>query len=562
MLGATVMGGGLTSCSDSWLDVDSKTESNTGNFYKTTADAESALIGCYSAWRRTNSDNAWGFYICSTLMSDECFAGTGTSDAPQYQVVDRFDLSQYSAGTSLLESAWDSYYRVIYRCNELIRYNDNGQIQWDNAATQGRVIGEAKLIRAITYFEMVRLWERIPLLLEPTDNPNVPQAEPDDTYAAIIADMKFAAENIPADAYPRSAKDVNDGRMTAAAAKGMLARVYLFYSGYYGKEPAGLTKAEVTDGLGDIITSGDYKLENYADLWPAASQTPKQGALSWEKDTYKMVNDEVILQMHFNYIGNAYGDDEDKHGNRWLVLLGMRKFWSSPYAYGWGLGCVNPKYVAGFERNDPRRTHSIIDFNREGIAEKMDNGASGTFEDYLKDQREFTGYTIKKYTPTCYYDGTTTVPGKTGTGAVQEYQTQPYVILRYSDVLLMAAELGGVPAKSAQECLDEVRRRAYTDADGVLSPDYKQYSVSKETIMKERQAEFAFEAIRYWDLLRQGVDYAAGVIAEENTEVLTGNKAEYITIKAENIKAKRGLMQIPQNQITLSNGVLKQNAGW
>ena len=561
LLVGSVLTGGLTSCSDSWLDVESKTESNTGNFYRTQDDAESALIGCYSAWRRTNSYGTWGFYMCSTLMSDECFAGTGVADTPDYSVVDRFDQSRYAAGTSLLESAWDSYYKCIYRCNELIRYDENGQIEWNDGAVRGRIMGECHALRALCYFDMVRLWENIPLLTEPTDNPNVPQANPDDVYATIVSDFKFAADNIPSDAYPRSEKDINDGRLTRFAAEGMLARVYLYYNGYYGKQLANLSKEEVVNYLDEIIKSGDYKLEQFSHLWPAASQTPAKDSHSWEKDNYKMVNDEVILQMHFNYIGNAYGSDEDKHGNRWIVMFGLRKFWASPYGYGWGCGTVNPRLASAFSRNDLRYKASIIDFLGEDLPSKMSNGSTGTFDDYLRDQREYTGYAVKKFTPTCYFDGETTIPGKTGT-IVQEYQTQPYVILRYADVLLMAAELGGTPSKTAQECFDEVHRRAFTDEDGNLNDGYAQLTVTNETILRERQCEFAFEAIRYWDLLRQGVDYAANTIAENELQVLTGNQPDFITIKAENIRNKRGLMQIPQNQITLSNGVLHQNQGW
>ena len=170
----------LASCSDSFLDVSSKTDSNTGNFYKTVDDAELALIGCYNGWKRTNSDDVRSFYLCSELMSDDCFAGTGVTDAPNYQIIDRFDLSRYSAGTSLLETVWDSYYKAIYRCNELIKYDNQGQIDWkDDANVQGRVIGECRMIRALCYFDMVRLWENIPLLTEPTDE-NVPQADPND----------------------------------------------------------------------------------------------------------------------------------------------------------------------------------------------------------------------------------------------------------------------------------------------------------------------------------------------------------------------------------------------
>lgn len=80
--------------------------------------------------------------------------------------------------------------------------------------------------------------------------------------------------------------------------------------------------------------------------------------------------------------------------------------------------------------------------------------------------------------------------------------------------------------------------------------------------MKERKYEFAFEAINYWDLLRQGVDYAAQQIATSGIDVKSGGLDDKVVIAAQNIIAKKGLCQIPQNQITLSNGVLKQNDGW
>ena len=121
--------------------------------------------------------------------------------------------------------------------------------------------------------------------------------------------------------------------------------------------------------------------------------------------------------------------------------------------------------------------------------------------------------------------------------------------MRYADVLLMAAELG---SGNAQKYLDLVRARAG------LQP----VTISKENILKERKFEFAFEAINYWDLLRQGVDYAAQKIATDGIDVMSGGNADKVVISAQNIIAKQGLSQIPQNQIVLSNGVLKQNQGW
>lgn len=540
----------LSSCMESFLDVESKTQSNTGNSYKTTEDANLALTGCYNGWKRTTSDDTWGFYICSEVMADECLAGTGVSDKTDYQVVDRFDIGRYAAGTSLLETAWDSYYRAIYRCNELIKYDGIGQIDWNgDEAARGRTMGEARAIRAFCYFDMVRLWENIPLLTEPTDA-NVPQAKPDEVYAVIVEDLRYAIAHIPANAYPKAGMKDNDGRITKYAAEALMARVYLFYTGYYGKDLGDVTKNEVVGYLDDIIKSDEYQLIDFKDLWPAASSVSSPDSYTWdtEKTTYKELNDEVILQMKFNYTDDRYNADQggDIDGNRWLVMLGLRKFWYSPYAYGWGCCTVHPKLWNAYSSNDVRRSASIIDMKGEGIAAKKG------FDEYLKDQREYTGYAVKKYTPTCFYDGTSSVPEQTTTSAVQENQYQPYIVLRYADVLLMAAELGGTPSMSAQACLDAVRKRA-----GLSS-----VAPTPENIMNERMLEFAFEGIRYWDLLRQGVDYAASQIAESGLEVLSGNQKEIVTIDADKIKSKRGLMQIPQNQITLSNGLLKQNAGW
>ena len=80
--------------------------------------------------------------------------------------------------------------------------------------------------------------------------------------------------------------------------------------------------------------------------------------------------------------------------------------------------------------------------------------------------------------------------------------------------------------------------------------------------MKERFVEFAFEGQRYWDLLRQGIDVASSTIAESGIELKSGGNPDVITIAADKIKTTKGFCQIPSTQITLSDNVLKQNAGW
>lgn len=142
------------------------------------------------------------------------------------------------------------------------------------------------------------------------------------------------------------------------------------------------------------------------------------------------------------------------------------------------------------------------------------------------------------------------VDGLGGNG-FQLGQFQDYTVMRYADVLLMAAELGSA---NSQAYFDQVRQRAF-------KTNFISIPANQINIMKERRLEFALEGIRYWDLLRQGVGAAASEIAESTT-LLSGGVSVNKTITAARIESTKGLSQIPSTQITLSGGVLKQNAGW
>ena len=532
ILVAVAVSMGLFSCSDSYLDTESKTNLTDGSFYKTVADMEMALIGCYDGYQRTTSDGGVAHYVTSELLSDNCFGGTGNTDGRAYQALDRFDITQSPSDNNIFNQTWISYYAGIFRCNTLLTKMEASD--WsDQAATVNRIAGEARFIRALLYFDLVRLFERVPLLTAPTTD-NIPQADPTDTYKLIVEDLKFAAANIPADAYPKAKASENDGRVTSFAAKALLARVYLFYTGYYAKDDLEVTKAEVLAGLEDIVDSGEFDLlPTYKEMWPAASYIPNADDNKLDKSGYAGAgNVEVIFAEKFNNTSDYNGMVD---GNRWLVMLGMRNTNWSPYGKGWGACTVNPKLVNAFAANDQRKTASIIDIAKEGIEAKYDK----------KDQREYTGYSNKKYTPTALPDGTSDTGGDND---FQISQDQDYIIIRYADVLLMAAELG---SNNAQNYYDQVRKRA-----GLTTK-----TVSQANIMEERRFEFAFEGLRYWDLLRQGLDVAASTIAQSQ-KVLSGNAEDEVVITAENIKKTRGFMQIPNTQITLSKNVLTQNAGW
>jgi len=541
---------GISSCSESFLDVSSKTEVDTESSYKTEANAWRALIGCYDGWRQISSNIqvGFGFYMAAETMSYECFGGVGNADGRNYQAIDRFDISQSPADLNMYDSDWGNYYAAVYRCNELIARED--QIEWKTTdSKRGTYMGECHAIRGLLYFDMVRLWGNIPLYDEPV-NENRPQVTPEDVYSLIFADLKYAMENIPADAYPKANASSNDGHITKYAAEALFARAYLFYTGYYGSEHPSATKAQALAAVEDIISSGEYSLvSEFKNLWPAASAgVAAIGDMKTLYGTYAGDgNSETVLSLKFTSSQDYNGNND---GNRWQVMVGMRSLNSAPYGKGWGGLTVNPAFVNEFGNGDTRRSASIIDLAGEGITSSPDFDAS------YKDQREYTGYTVKKYSPLCFADGTS-ASKEDGSGDFQSSNHQDYVIIRYADVLLMAAELG---SPNAQQYFNAVRRRAYTSGSTVSSA-YAELPATQANIMQERRLEFAFESINYWDLLRQGVETAANKLALE-ANVFSGGNPDVVRISADRVRATKGLSQIPYNQILLSNGTLVQNPGW
>jgi len=290
----------LFSCGDGFLDSVSKTQVLDENFYKTIADAEMALVGCYDGYQRTVSDGGTSFYIASEIMSDNCFGGTGYSDGREHQVLDRFDFSQHPSNESMFNTTWTSYYAGIYRCNVLLQKLDGTDFENDPEARY-RIEGETRFLRGLMYFDLVRMFERIPLLTEPTSD-NIPQADPADVYKQIVEDLQFAAQNIPVGTYPKANYATNDGRVTPYAAKALLARVYLFYTGYYGGDNLGISKSEVLAGLEDVINSGEYALvQDFKGLWPAASYVPSEDGETLDRSGYAgKGNPETIFAQKFN----------------------------------------------------------------------------------------------------------------------------------------------------------------------------------------------------------------------------------------------------------------------
>lgn len=537
----------FVSCDD-FLDTESKTDLNTETAYSNTEAAEMALVGCYDGWQRTTSDQGVGMYLTAEFASEQAFGGLGLSDARNNNIIDQFTTSIAPSYNDLYNTDWINYYKGIFRCNQLITQQDN--IDWGGDETaKGRVIGEARALRGILYFDLVRLFGDVPLLTEPSEE-NLPRTAAKEVYQLIFDDFKFAAANIPADAYPLENRNTNDGHITKYAAEALLVRAYLYYTGYYGAQHEGCTKEEAIAAIDDVVANGGYELESeYKNLFMPActSDASTSGNYAWNS-TYagKYYNNgwtgdiskEVVLNLKFNttqdYNGNA-------DGNTFSVYLGPRNKMATNVciASGWGACSVTPYFVTKYQ-SDPRFSACCWSATEAG------------FTADVADTYEYTGYYTRKYAPMCFSDGTRQ---EVGFQLGEQHQNityyQDWTIMRYADVLLMHSEL-----HENADGLNQVRARVGLPA----------VSYSIENIRNERAIEFAFEGIHFWDLMRYEKDgaYAARTIAEaqDGATVQNGGVEATTTFSESNFTSKKGLMQIPNTQITLSGGTLTQNAGW
>lgn len=513
---AIIVTGLMASCSKSFLETLPINTITEEDFYKTPADAYQALVSAYSV---LNWDGYGNIALSSEIASDECFGGGGTSDNGWNQWDKSIKMNDLNS------NAWKKYYTGIYRANKLIQKIDAVDFKGDDA-TKKRYVGEAHFLRAYFYFDLVRMFGHVPLLTAPLEpgNYSIPQASPDSVYMLIANDLKLAAANIPATPFS-SIPTGEYGRATKWAAEALLGRVFLYYTGYYSKpDIAGvLSQADAIAAIDDVINnSGHSLIPKYQNLFRASAENTTAYA--------GQNNAEGVFTIQYTYLG--LGDQNQQNGNRMQVMIGIRSQVLGPYYKGWGAATVNEALFHSYAPGDTRQTASIISINGEGFADTYNLG----------DQAQYTGFFIKKYTP--LKDKNADDLG----GSFQWDNFDNYMVIRFADVLLMGAELNlTANAAKAQGYLDRVRDRAFGDQTHRVTLS------NKTQIMQERKWELALEGHRYWDLLRQGMTVAKQAI--DNPSSQAGFNVVFRT-------ETNGLFSIPETQINLSNGTLKQNTGW
>ena len=448
----------LMSCSKDFISLDPKGQFLSENYYANRDQAYSGLVAVYDVLRK----NAGGFENMITMMnagSDDNYAGGGGStDGAGIQ-----GFSNYTLNPNIMPgSFWSDHYQGVFRANMLLSKLPDVPM---DASEKARFTAEAKALRATYYFNLVRMFRNIPLLLVPlttTEIYNVTQANPADVYAQIEKDLNEAIPDLP----PTVNLATEAGRFTRGAAQAMLGKVYLYDN---KKSEAAAMLAQVNGSTpGQPNQYGNYLLPKFSDLWVFTNK----------------FNPESILECVHTDQSNAdwgfWGSGADE-GNSVNQMVGPRSYQKKgPNApdipSGWSFNVWTQDFY-DLIKNDPRFSATVLDMKALVAAGQAD---------YIAGYKN-TGYFLNKFIPRMS-------DVRTGGGTVElNYQQDDYII-RLADCYLMEAEaLGGTGAR-AQALLDAVRARA-----GLTS-----VPVSMNAIKTERRLELAGEGHRFFDLVRWG----------------------------------------------------------
>lgn len=387
---------------------------------------------------------------------------------------------------------------------------------------------------------------------------NVPRSPAADTYALIASDLKLAIEELlPATRYDT----VESGRATKWAAQALMARVFLFYTGYYNKTtlplPDGseITRQDVCKWLDECTntdTSGHDLVSDFRNLWPYSYvkdyKFTQDNNLHWEGDG----NKETVFAIKFstNFANWDYPYQKSNQICLYLGLRGQDYRRTFPFGQGWGFGTINPKIWNDWDDTDPRKAGSMFTIRDRSEVKLYTYGADSQVDETTFFQKKYIPINVyADETKTIYYNYSRELYGNT----VENYMlnnTQDLVLIRFADVLLMAAELNLDNAK-AQEYLNRVRKRVGLPA----------VEATLENIKNERRFELAFEGVRFYDLLRW---HDADRVLNENQRDITIylNKNE-TTLKTITYRPEtQGFLQIPLSEIEKSSNILTANPGW
>lgn len=444
LIAIALLGFSFSSCSD-FLEQNPQTDLSENDFYKTADDILSAVNGVYSSLQEGDIYGNW--YVFGEIPSDNTRNQLSGSVTTQNE----FDQFYIDTQNSMIANFWKAAYKVINRTNTVLGRIDRIEI---NTELANRYKLECKFIRALMYFNLVRVYGDVPLILKEisiSESYDILREPKENVYNQIIADLKEAQD------LPVSYSTAEDGRATQGAAKALLANVYMTLHKY----------AEAETILAEIINSGQYSL---------LENTPGSLNIDGYKNVFSPVNHnskEGIFEIQF--LKGGYGE-----GSNYANNFAPENSGTNVVAVGGTGGNNIPEMdiYNAYEEGDLRRDFSM----------------SLGYYDNRKNNEWVESRYVCKFMDVPYQNNDA---------------SNNYPVIRYADVILMYAEALNQNGKTAEACkyLNMTRRRGFGYQTTETSPvdlqttDKAQFALMVE---QERRVELAFENHRWFDLIRTG----------------------------------------------------------
>ncbi len=439
--------------------------------------------------------HGFAFIAVTDIISDDADKGSTASDqAVPVGDIDNFTLTSTN---KFAETLWSGHYNSIGAANQALEALEVASV---DPEVKDQLIGEVRFLRGYLYFNLVRMFGRVPLVLRVPLDANDANTDPafqtraavDVVYQSILEDLQFAADHLPVrSAYPT-------GHVNKGAAQSMVAKVYM-YLGQWDKV------FELTD---EVINSGEYALlDDYGEISRQAGDNSAESIFEIETGEFNNANLKI-----------------DNYTVSQGVRVGGKGGWDD---LGWGFNNPSLSLINSYESGDLRRENTIIFIDNSGthkgtvLWDGFRVPSADSVQNLYYNYKAYTSRALEKFASEQDKD-----------------RPQNVKILRFADVLLMNAEAAiHTGSGDPDGKINLIRERAnLPPISGVTIDD----------VWLERHVELAMEHDRFWDLVRQGraaqVLHAAG--------------------KINFVEGKHELLPIPNSQILLSNNKLEQNPGY
>lgn len=523
-------------CNDNLFDKQPLDSVSDATFWKTESDATLALSGCYRSrnkdWGEWTSDDFWTPW---SLVQMDIMAGNG---AEKEGNPDKITDGTLNSTNGMISDYWGHSYKRITACNNFLEHID--QITMD-ASKKSIMVAEVRTIRAFEYFNMAFYFGDVPLIqkvLTVGEANSVTRAPRADVWAFAETELKESAA-----ALPLTRPDAENGRITEGAALAILGRLQMAEQKW--------TAAVAT--YKTIIDNNTYIIDpKFRELFWEANEQNKEFILTsqYKEDVYQ----QVVLQFIYPEMFNG-----------WHQFSPYNELVKDFECTDGKTIDVSPLYDKNnpYNNRDPRLDASVLIPDRgkfRGVTYTT-NPTSGDADKFGK-YPVWSGYCISKFMDEGF------------NGNLMNYGGN-WPIIRYAEVLLSYLESklesgATIDQTLLDQTINKVRGRAAVNMPAVTITDPTEL---RKIVRRERRVEFAWEGLRYYDILRWGI--AGDELNHQFTgQKLTNDPANYTAYPVDAdgyyimtqqnrkfIKGKNELWPIPQSERDI-NPNLSQNPGY